>query len=149
MKIIRSGLSGFVLKMPEKRILLIKREKMPYKGLFCFPGGHHEFGESIDEGIVRETYEETGFVVKPFEKSHMPYVTERVYPELDTHWIIHTKIFEIIDQKPCLEGIEYEFFNTMNCDIGKSEFRHLKELGNEELIPHFWRVYNYLNSYVA
>jgi len=44
-------------------ILLVKKAKGPYKGLFDLPGGGIEFGESPPDAVVREVLEETGTAV--------------------------------------------------------------------------------------
>ena len=41
-------------------ILLIERKNTPGKGLWALPGGHLDLLEYIEEGIIRELYEETG-----------------------------------------------------------------------------------------
>jgi len=48
-------------------ILLVKRVKDPYKNLFGLPGGFVNEGETIEEAIVREVYEETSLEVHPIE----------------------------------------------------------------------------------
>ena len=42
------------------RLLLIRRKNHPYKGCWALPGGFLEPGESIEECVLRELYEETG-----------------------------------------------------------------------------------------
>ena len=42
------------------KILMIKRNKDPYKGLWGLLGGKIEFGEHVEDTAVREFYEETG-----------------------------------------------------------------------------------------
>ncbi|NLN61202.1 MAG: NUDIX hydrolase [Deltaproteobacteria bacterium] len=44
----------------ERRILLVKRGKAPYKDLWCLPTGFAETGESIEDAALRELKEETG-----------------------------------------------------------------------------------------
>lgn len=44
------------------KILLIKREKDPSKGLWTFPGGRIEKDERIKDAIMRESKEETGLM---------------------------------------------------------------------------------------
>ena len=44
----------------DRRILLVKRGKSPYKGSWCLPTGFAETGESIEEAALRELEEETG-----------------------------------------------------------------------------------------
>jgi len=48
----------------EGRFLLVK-EQVDGKTVYNQPAGHIELGESIPEAAVRETYEETGWVVQP------------------------------------------------------------------------------------
>lgn len=45
------------------RILLVRRGKAPSKGLYAFPGGRIEPGETADEAVRREIAEETGLFV--------------------------------------------------------------------------------------
>ncbi|MEZ5810964.1 MAG: NUDIX domain-containing protein [Rhizobiaceae bacterium] len=42
------------------RILLVKRGKAPSKGLYAFPGGRIEPGETAEDAVRREIAEETG-----------------------------------------------------------------------------------------
>jgi 8-oxo-dGTP diphosphatase len=41
-------------------VLLMKRKKEPYMGMYAIPGGKLEEGESYLEGAKRELFEETG-----------------------------------------------------------------------------------------
>lgn len=46
------------------RVLLVKRAEAPHRGLWSFPGGKVEPGESPAEAAVRETLEEVGLRVR-------------------------------------------------------------------------------------
>lgn len=47
----------------ELRVLLIERGQEPCKGMWAFPGGFMDIGESAEECVLRELQEETGLVV--------------------------------------------------------------------------------------
>ena len=45
-------------------VLLTRRSISPGRGLWTFPGGFVDFGESVTDAAVRETFEETGLKVE-------------------------------------------------------------------------------------
>lgn len=46
-------------------VLTITRNKPPFKGLYAFPGGHVEQGETLITACARELFEETNVRIKP------------------------------------------------------------------------------------
>jgi len=42
------------------RFLLVRRGRAPAKGLYAFPGGRVEAGETLEQAVRREVLEETG-----------------------------------------------------------------------------------------
>lgn len=55
------GVSAALLDHDREKILLTRRAD---NGLWCLPGGHMEAGESAEEAVIRETWEETGLTVR-------------------------------------------------------------------------------------
>jgi 8-oxo-dGTP diphosphatase len=53
------------------RLLLVERARPPAQGMFAFPGGRVEPGETLEEAARRELFEETGLraqFLRVFEK---------------------------------------------------------------------------------
>jgi ADP-ribose pyrophosphatase YjhB (NUDIX family) len=48
----------------EGRLLLARRAIHPAHGKWTFPGGYVDWGETVDAGALRETWEETGLTVE-------------------------------------------------------------------------------------
>jgi mutator protein MutT len=74
----------------EGRLLLIRRAKEPLRGRWLVPGGTVEWGETLEQALVREVEEETGLVVKPRE---VVAVLDRIHREADA--VVHH--FVIVD----------------------------------------------------
>lgn len=53
---------GIIVK--NGKILLVKRAVSPFLGLWNLPGGHVEYGETVEKAIKREIKEEIGNSVK-------------------------------------------------------------------------------------
>jgi 8-oxo-dGTP diphosphatase len=77
-----------VIPFPKDKILLIKRNTVPFKGYWGLPGGRMDSGETIEQTVVRECKEETGLEVK-----------------------IVLKIGEYVE-KGIKDDIEYEYYPT-------------------------------------
>ena len=46
------------------KILLIQRKNEPFQGKWALPGGFVEYGEKVEDTVVREVFEETGLKTK-------------------------------------------------------------------------------------
>lgn len=57
-----------IIPYPEDKILLIKRDTLPFKGYWALPGGRMEPDEPVDQTCIRETKEETGLDVEIVRK---------------------------------------------------------------------------------
>ena len=56
------AVDGIITK--DGKILLIKRKNEPFKGKWALPGGFVEYGERVEEAVLREIKEETGLDAK-------------------------------------------------------------------------------------
>lgn len=54
------AVDGLVLR--NGKLVAIRRRYDPYQGQLCLPGGMVEYGETVEEAVVREVREETGLV---------------------------------------------------------------------------------------
>ena len=83
-----------VCVVKDGRVLLGKRKNAHGQGSWCFPGGHLEFNESVEDCAKREVLEETGLSIKNlrvgpytndiFEKENKHYVTLFVVADCDS-----------------------------------------------------------------
>jgi len=83
-----------VLVKKEGKVLLGKRKNAHGEGSWCFPGGHLEWNENIEDCAKREVLEETGLSIKNirfgpytndiFKKENKHYVTLFVIADFDS-----------------------------------------------------------------
>lgn len=73
-----------VIITKDNKILLGKRKNSHGDGTWCFPGGHLEFGESLEDCSIRETAEETGIKIKNI---HFGTITNDIFKNEDKHYI--------------------------------------------------------------
>ena len=71
------------------RIVLIQRDKEPAKGLWTFPGGAVELGETVHQAARREALEETGLEI---EVGEVPIILDAVFRDdkgiVQYHYVI-------------------------------------------------------------
>ena len=106
----------------EGKVLLIRRNKEPYKGLWSFPGGKIETGESIEGAALRETKEETG---------------------IDGNFVcVNGVVNEVLNKDDgersfiiflCTIDTDVEEF--VECDEGKLEWFAIEELPSYDVFP--------------
>ncbi len=97
--------STAIIPFPENKILLIKRNTIPFKGYWALPGGRMDPGETIEQTIVREVKEETGLDV-----------------------VIVSKVGEYLE-KGIKDDVEYEYYPT--CFVVKPVGGEIKKQDSE------------------
>jgi 8-oxo-dGTP diphosphatase len=73
-----------VIVIKDGKVLLGKRKGAHGEGSWAFPGGHLEFGESIEDCAKREVMEEVGITIKQIEKFTF---TNDIFAEENKHYI--------------------------------------------------------------
>ena len=122
----------------KSKILMCKREKEPYKGLFNLVGGKLEEGENELEGAYRELKEETGITVEDISLKHIINFNYK-FLDLELEFFAGrlNKDKEVIDVVNKLYWIDSsENFFDMTKYAGEGNIGHmLKQLElNEDLI---------------
>lgn len=85
----------------DDHVLLVKRRNEPDAGLWGFPGGHVDFGETAMEAAARELREETGILGRPIR-----YLTNVDMIDLDTdgsvrfHFLLAAVLCEYFSGQP-------------------------------------------------
>lgn len=58
-------IGALAVVLHQDQVLLVQRSKQPDAGLWGFPGGHVEWGETVLEAAQRELLEETSVIAQP------------------------------------------------------------------------------------
>jgi 8-oxo-dGTP diphosphatase len=124
-----------IIPFPQNKILLIKRNTIPFKGYWGLPGGRMDPGETIEQTIVREVKEETGLDVA-----------------------VICKIGEYIE-KGVKDDVEYEYYPTcfvvkrvggemkrQESEIQDIQLFSLNKLPNQLAFEHDKMIINYLET---
>ncbi|MGE0282584.1 MAG: NUDIX hydrolase [Rhizobiaceae bacterium] len=77
-----------VAAVRDGKVLLVKRGRSPSKGLYAFPGGRVEPGETLEEAARRELLEETGVIahdLKPLLVVNIPPSPREGAPGYELH----------------------------------------------------------------
>ena len=96
----------------DNKYLIAKRLEGKYQGLWEFPGGKVELGESDEEAIEREIYEELELVVKAND-----FIANNVYEYPDK--TVNLKLYECIYQSGDIKlnnHSEYKFVSVDELD---------------------------------
>ena len=91
---IRSTVKAIIVK--DGKILLNKCYGDTFGDYFSLPGGGQRQHETLEEAVVRECLEETGYAVEPVR---LAAVCETIFTNEDNHRVYHIFICEILDDE--------------------------------------------------
>ena len=72
----------------EERVLLVKRGKAPFPGMWCIPGGKVRYGETLQQAAEREIHEETGITIKAGEPVYAFDTIDTESGEQSYHYVV-------------------------------------------------------------
>jgi 8-oxo-dGTP diphosphatase len=111
---------------PEIQVVLVKRGNPPLKGEWTIPGGVLEVGEALEEGAVREAWEETSLRVR---STGMVEVFDRIVRDgqgrVEYHYVLLDYLCELESGELCAGGdaVDARWFSDRELEsIGVSEF---------------------------
>ena len=119
--------STAIIPFPLNRILLVKRDTLPFKSYWALPGGRMDPGETAEQTIVREVKEETGLNVMIVRKIG-EYVEKGVKDDVDyeyypTCFLVKIVGGEIKRQESEIQEIQFFNLNEPPCPLA---FEHDK-----------------------
>lgn len=118
------GIRPATIVLKEGKVLLVK-SKYQDEEFYLFPGGGLEFGETIEEAAVRETFEETGVKVKIKDLFHVnEYIYAKDWNKRSLSMFFIAKVIEIL--KPS---------TTDGGKIKQVEWIKLSDLNNYNIKP--------------
>ena len=86
-----------VILKKETNILIGKRKSKHANGMWGFPGGHLEYGESFEDTAIRETEEETGLII---EDPKFWWLENVIFPDENKHYLTVFMTADWIKGKP-------------------------------------------------
>ena len=115
-KTIKVGV-GVLIFNDKNQLLLGLRKSTHGGGSWCPPGGHMEYGESFEEGAVREAREETGLVIAP-QDVVLADVTNDFFEESGKHYVTLNMITHCFSGEPKImepdKCAEWRWFDENN-----------------------------------
>ncbi|PWJ14394.1 NUDIX hydrolase [Jannaschia seohaensis] len=96
----RPKLGALAVVPRDGSVLLVKRGKAPNKGMWGFPGGHVEWGETGLEAAARELWEETGVEARARRYLGCIDVIERQAGAVAWHYMLVAVLCDWVDGEP-------------------------------------------------
>lgn len=82
-------LAAIAIVLQDEEVLLVRRKNEPDAGLWGFPGGHVELGETTLAAASRELYEETGIIAEPIKYlTNVDVIKHDVHGDILFHFLL-------------------------------------------------------------
>ncbi len=124
--------TAFVYLKQNDKILLLQEDGRFIRGLWSFPGGHLEPGESFVEGATREVLEESGYQIKIVKEIYHNIIPRIEYSGNPAEGLIEVVIFqgEITGGQMQIdnEALDLKWFDKTSALALPHRFKFLKEL---------------------
>jgi 8-oxo-dGTP diphosphatase len=91
----RVGVGGLIVRGRE--VLLQLRTKSPERDHWNIPGGKVEWGEKVEDALLRELSEELGAT---FSIKRLLCVTDHIVPIDHAHWVAPAYLVELVSGEP-------------------------------------------------
>jgi len=122
---------GAIIENPKNEILLVKSPK--WRDKWVMPGGHIEFGETIEEGTKREAEEEVGLknLISLGIIHYGELINSKEFDRL-AHFIYFNVLFRtndtniVLDKKELTEYLWINPEKALEMDLGESHDRTVK-----------------------
>ena len=132
------GISSMAFK--NGKVLLGKRKGSHGATMWATPGGHLEYGESIEAGAVRELREETGLIAHSCVRG--PYTNDLIAPKNKHYITLFVFIHEFEGELSCLEPHKCEGWEWFDWDhLPEPLFTPLVTLIQEHGIDYFKQLF--------
>lgn len=104
------------------KLLLVQQRKAVAHGLWSYPGGHAESGETMEEALRREVKEELGTKLDQFQPLTITHIQTQSGHEIELHTYVGTIEGEITIPKH--ELMAYAWFMLSQLEGMKNQLRH-------------------------
>lgn len=97
-------LAALAVVVRDSRVLLVQRRNEPDAGLWGFPGGHVDLGETALEAAVRELHEETGVIAQPLRYlTNVDIIVHDSIGKITFHFLLAAVLCEYISGEPAAD----------------------------------------------